>query len=99
MQRFHSRDLLLAGPVLAASLFYVLAYLSWDDFPIGPNPQDYMIAAGTVALLPRSTQLVREDPPSCATTGTTKPLRSETLRCRTRLATPRPRSGRHWQRP
>ena len=51
MQRFHSRDLLLAGPVLAACLSYVLAYLSWDDFPIGPNPQDYMIAAGTVALL------------------------------------------------
>ena len=51
MQRFHSPDLLLAGPVLAACLSYVLAYLNWDDFPIGPNPQDYMIAAGTVALL------------------------------------------------
>lgn len=51
MPRFHSRDLLLAAPVAAACLCYVLAYLTWDDFPIGPNPQDYMIAAGNVALL------------------------------------------------
>lgn len=51
MHRFHSRDLLLVAPILAACLSYVLAYVSWDDFPIGPNPQDYMIAAGTVALL------------------------------------------------
>ena len=51
MQRFQSRDLLVAVAVVAACVSYVLAYLSWDDFPIGPNPQDYMIAAGTVALL------------------------------------------------
>lgn len=51
MRRFHTRDLLLAGPVLAACVCYVLTYLTWDDFPLGPNPQDYMIAAGNVALL------------------------------------------------
>jgi hypothetical protein len=51
MRPFHSRDMLLAGPVVAACVSYVLAYLAWDDFPTGPNPQDYMVAAGNIALL------------------------------------------------